>query len=557
MASAFLALYFRVENIIEIEYYKGMKRITVNVRSFEDLRTRGDYIYVDKTEYVYRLVQSELENYYFISRPRRYGKSLMCSTLASLFEGKRELFKGLYIDSTDYSFERYPVLHFNFAEYSTTSYEAFLNDFQIAIIDNAELNGIKIKKSEPSSMLTSFLTKVEKKTVIIIDEYDTPIIHTYKNLELADKIRDTLSTFYSVIKNRDDKVRFFFITGITKFSNMSIFSQMNNLTDLTFSPNYAAAFGYTEKELEANFSEYIDEYMSRSDREYEKREDFVSAIREYYDGYKFSYESNIKVFNPVSVGSFFNGECRFKNYWMETGGASTLAVELAREYNLETIILDNVELDVNSISSFDYLLLAQKKLSQFQILALIYFTGYLTIKEGNINVLTLTFPNTEVKTTFTQFLVQKYSGIVVGFFVNKAEKALKDHNLAQLVKVLNAYYIEHPYTLLEKEKGYQLAFYSFFVMMGAKAMRAEETTLLGRSDVVLETKNDVYVIELKRDKTAQEALEQVKTMGYHEKYVNTDKIIHIIGLNCISDKRQINEWVEEIVDKTKEPNYLG
>lgn len=166
---------------------------------------------------------------------------------------------------------------------------------------------------------------------------------------------------------------------------------------------------------------------------------------------------------------YFNGECRFKNYWMETGGASTLAVELAREYNLETIILDNVQLDVNSISSFDYLLLARKELSQFQILALIYFTGYLTIKEGNMNVLTLTFPNTEVKTTFTQFLVQKYSGIVVGFFVNEAEKALRSHDLDWLVKVLNAYYIEHPYTLLEKEKGYQLAFYSFFVMMGGSS----------------------------------------------------------------------------------------
>ncbi len=258
----------------------------------------------------------------------------------------------------------------------------------------------------------------------------------------------------------------------------------------------------------------------------------------------------------MSVGSFFNGECRFKNYWNETG-TNTLAVNLAREYNLETIIFDNVKLDLESIVSFDYLQLANRKLNPLQILSLLLFTGYLTIKDGNENVLTLTFPNIEVRTSFTRSLVKRYSGITGAFFVDEAEKALKSHNLAQLVKVLNAYYIEHPYTLLEKEKGYQLAFYSFFVMMGGVAMRAEETTLLGRSDVVLETKNDVYVIELKRDKTAQEALEQVKTMGYHEKYVNTDKIIHIIGLNCITDTRQINEWVEEIVDKTKEPNYLG
>lgn len=174
-----------------------------------------------------------------------------------------------------------------------------------------------------------------------------------------------------------------------------------------------------------------------------------------------------------------------------------------------------------------------------------------------MNVLTLTFPNTEVKTTFTQFLVEKYSGITTGIFVDDAEKALKAHDLERLVKVLNAYYKEHPYTLMEKEKGYQLAFYQFFVMMGGVAKRAEETTLMGRSDCVLETKNDVYVIELKRDKSALEALEQVKTMGYYEKYVNTNKTIHIKGLNIISDKREINEWVEEIVDKTKELNYLG
>jgi hypothetical protein len=162
-----------------------------------------------------------------------------------------------------------------------------------------------------------------------------------------------------------------------------------------------------------------------------------------------------------------------------------------------------------------------------------------------------------VRTTFTQFLVQKYSGITAGFFVDDAETALKKHDLAQLVKILNAYYVQHPYTLLEKEKGYQLAFYSFFVMMGAVAMRAEETTLLGRSDIVLETKNDVYVVELKKDKTAKEALEQVKEMGYHQKYVNGKKTIHIIGMNCVSEKRQINEWAEEIVDKSKEPIYLG
>ncbi len=536
-----------------------MKRITVNVRSFEDIRTKGSYIYVDKTQYVYSLVRNELENYYFISRPRRYGKSLMCSTLHALFEGKRELFKGLYIDKTDYSFEKYPVLHFNFAQMNTsgsTSYEKFLKSFQDAVIREARYNGITVEREEPCDMLLSIMDKVDERLVIIIDEYDTPIIHTYKNIELADKIRDTLSTFYSVIKNTDEKVRFFFLTGVTKFSNMSIFSQMNNLTDLTFDPGYASAFGYTEEELESNFSEYIDGYMKRDDREYETREDFIAAVRDYYDGYRFSYRSDVKVYNPVSVGKFFTSGCEFGSYWIETG-VSTLAVDLARDYNLETIILDSVKLDFESIYSFDYLQLSQKSVDPSAVLALILFTGYLTIKEGTRNVLTLTFPNTEVRMSFTQSLVRRYSGIKAGFFVDEAEKALKTHDTALLVKILNAYYVKHPYTLLEKEKGYQLAFYSFFVMLGAVALRAEETTLLGRSDIVLETKKDVWIVELKRDKTAQDALGQIKAMKYHEKYVNTDKTIHLIGMNIISKKREINEWVEEIVDKTKEPVYLG
>ena len=280
-----------------------MKEITVSVRSFEDIRN-NNYLYVDKTEYIYLLVKSKLKNYYFISRPRRYGKSLMCSTLHSLFEGKRELFKDLYIDKSDYSFERYPVLHFNFANFNLMSYKSFLYDFQESILREAKANGIHLKRNEPSSMLSEFLYESSKKAVIIIDEYDYPIIHSYKELKTAEKIRETLSSFYTVIKNNDDKIRFFFITGITKFSNLSIFSQMNNLKDLTFDEDFASAFGYTEEELENNFSEYINSYMKKDEREYKTREDFISAIREYYDGYRFSYDNPIKVYNPLSVGFF-------------------------------------------------------------------------------------------------------------------------------------------------------------------------------------------------------------------------------------------------------------
>ena len=521
------------------------------------MRTIGDYIYVDKTKYIYSLVRSELKNYYFISRPRRYGKSLMCATLHALFEGKRELFKGLYIDSTDYSFEKYPVLHLNFADFSTDDYEAFLDDFQIALVKEARRNGVEVEKSRPSTMLASFLEQTEKKAVIIVDEYDTPVIDTYMDKEKSDRIRNTLSTFYTVIKNNDDKVRFFFITGITKFSNMSIFSKMNNLTDLTFDKNFAAAFGYTEEELETYFADYIDAYMLREDREYETREEFLEAVRDYYDGYRFSYRSDVRVYNPVSVGTFFQNDCEFEPYWDNTG-ASTLAVNLAKDYKLERIMTEDVELGLMTINTFDYSHLREKQLDDSQVIALIYFTGYLTIKEGDSDGLTLTFPNTEVRKTFTQNLVHLFTGLDVSIFAKKAVKAVRSGKTEEVARVMNAWMKGYQYDTLDKaEKGYQQMFFSFFLMIGGVRVSAEDTTLNGRSDVVLTLNRDVWVVEMKVDESAEAALRQIHENGYYDRYINTEKTIHLIGLNFTSEKREIDSWVEETVDKTKEPSYLG
>ena len=533
-----------------------MKKLTVSASSFEDLRTKGDYIYVDKTKYVYNLVKDELKNYYFISRPRRYGKSLMCSTLHALFEGKRELFKGLYIDSTDYSFEKFPVLHFNFADINTKTYDTFLRILQNRIIEEANNNDISLERDEPSEMLYSLLGKLKKTAVIIVDEYDYTIIHTYKNLELADKIRDTLSSFYTVIKNTGEKVRFFFITGITKFSNMSIFSQMNNLTDLTFNKDFATAFGYTEEELESNFSEYIDAYMNKPNREYENREDFIEAIRNYYDGYRFSYENEAKVYNPVSVGFFFNEDYSFKNYWNDTG-ESTLVVDLAKTYHLGNIIAEDLTLGVDIISTFDYGNLASNSLNASQVLALIYFTGYLTIKEGNNDTLILTFPNKEVRTAFTKSLLKLYAGGAdISVYIAKAKIALATNNITELVNDLNAYYEKLPYTILSKEIGYQSMFYAFFVLLGIE-VSAEDATAQGRIDVTIETKTDVFIIEIKVNQSALKALKQIHEKKYYSKYINSNKCIHIVGLNFASRSHKITSWKEEIIDKTKEPTYLG
>lgn len=332
---------------------------------------------------------------------------------------------------------------------------------------------------------------------------------------------------------------------------------MNNLTDITFSLDYAAAFGYTEEELETNFSEYIDAYMSEDDREYEKREDFMTAVRDYYDGYRFSPDSQSKVYNPVSIGFFFKEGCRFRSYWINTG-ASTLVINLAKTYKLSRLITDDVNLGINSINTFDYSLMAEEKLLDSQVLALLFFTGYLTIKDGNYDFLTLTFPNTEVRKSFTQNLFESFSGIDLSVFAFRGVQAVRAGDIEEIVKVLNAYIKEMQYDGLDKaEKGYQEIFIGFFLMIGGVRASVEDSSLLGRSDVVVERRRDVYIIEMKVDLTADEAVTQIKKNGYYFRYINTDKTIHIIGMNFISAEKQVDGWKEEIVDKTKEPSYLG
>ena len=279
-----------------------MKEITRYDCSFEEIRDI-DSIYVDKTKYIYNLVEDDVNYYYFITRPSGFGKSLMCSTLHALFEGKRELFKGLYIDSTDYAFEKYPVLHFDFSNIKTESFEEFRETFQNLIIEQAAINGFTVESKAPSQMLLSILDSYDGKVVIIIDEYDYPLVHTAGDTNLYERIKNTFSTFYSVIKNTDEKIRFVFITGVVRLT--SVLYAINNITDITLDENYAAAFGYTEDELLSNFSSYIDEYMERDERKYETREDFIEHVREYYGGYRFSYENPVSVYNPIFVGKFF------------------------------------------------------------------------------------------------------------------------------------------------------------------------------------------------------------------------------------------------------------
>ena len=531
-----------------------MKRqISTATSDFRQLIEAG-YLYVDKTRYVHQMVRESLQNYFFISRPRRYGKSLFCSTLEHLFKGERELFKGLYIaEETDYSFEKHPVLHFNFSLLNTSSFESFLFGFEDMIAEKAIESGIELERNLPSYMLMEFLRRSEKASVIIIDEFDSPIIDSLNDKGKLERIRSEFSSFYSVMKNTGSKVRFLFITGVTKLSNMSIFSKMNNLTDVSMRAEYASAFGYTDGELECSFKEYIDDYLSSGSCPYEERDELLSDIREYYDGYRFSVDTDIKVYNPVSVGMFFQNGCRFNNYW-EMTGVSTLAVELAKRYDLVGIIEEEPGAGISSFTSFDIADIADGSLDRYGIYALLYYTGYLTIDSGNNMGLYLKFPNKEISTSFTTSLVTRYmdKGNNLDYMVFRANDAINRGDTEGFITILKEYYESFPYDLLykDKEKTYQLLFHAFFVASGMDAA-AEEHSLRGRADNVIRTKSHIYVCELKVDGSADDALAQIRERKYYEKYIPLARKknikLHLVGIDFSSEERNIKDFKEEIL----------
>ncbi len=512
------------------------EKIAQGTYDFRNMRKDG-YRYVDKTALLYPLVTRGMDSFFFISRPRRFGKSLMLSTLECLFRGERELFKGLAIDKMDYDWESYPVLHFNFGTMDVTTVEAFQAGFVARVqevIEDAKVtyNPTLAPNDNFSRAIKALARERGKPVVILIDEYDAPVGHALADIAKATAIRAKLSAFYGEIKNNVSNIRFMMMTGVTRFTQLSVFSALNNLTDLTMDERYATLLGYTDEELGANFSKTLHRHAEVMGLSYE---DYREKLRWWYNGYRFSPDCEEKVYNPFAIGQILGAlKRRFTGTWIATGQTSTV-INYFKNNQLAELDYENVE----DISEED---LDVCGLENIRPIAMLYQGGYLTIKDFQDGVFTLGIPDEEVRRALNSQLVQKFAEKNGDQYRNATCRALKQANFDAFFGNLSDLYAHLTYGPKEnsvQEFSFQRILYVLLTSSGFFRVTAEDRQTHGRADLVAETPERVFVFELKVDGTPQEAIDQIKEKGYAEPYRHSGKEVHLIGLSFDGKTRRL------------------
>ena len=521
-----------------------MKDLTSSVYSFEDL-IQGNFLYVDKTEYIWQLIKPAKEMY-FLSRPRRFGKSLTISTLKAVFEGKKELFKGLAIYDKPYDWKPYPVIHLDLNGFDFGSIEALRSSLCRLMREIATIHHLQLNESKPEQMFREIITELSKKNkiVLLLDEYDKPILNNIGKSECKQILAD-LKAFYSVIKAFEGKLRFAFITGVSKFCHVSLFSDLNNLTDITMDARYAPMLGYTQSEFESNFKNQIEAVEKTQTLSHQ---DFLAEIKNWYDGFRFHAESE-SVYNPVSLASFFEHGGEFNNYWFQTGTSSILFEIMKKQsFNLP----EALEATVSS-SFFEAF-----EIDRLNPKTLLYQTGYLTIgKTVKVPVpftkvmnteYTLVFPNYEVKSSFNDHLLKYYTNVQTDQSQRLIRNLIQDigsGNADGFMKQLQTLFANIPYDMRGKEEhDYQTVIYVIFMMLHI-FIEGEHRTGEGRIDLMLSAGEWIYVIELKLNKSAEAAMQQIHDKNYALKFRNRGKKIMLIGANLDSERGQLTDWIKE------------
>ncbi len=527
-----------------------MKKINTGNSSFEVL-IKGDYLYVDKTRYLYDIIQKPGQ-FYFLSRPRRFGKSLTLSTLEAIFKGKKELFKGLFIDSTDYDWKEHPVIRVDFSLFQSEDVSSLKKQLKNILLEDAKKYGLEISTDyEYNEILNFLIVELSKreKVVILIDEYDS-ILTNNINSDKLEEIRTVLRGFYSILKAQAENIRLCFITGVTKFSKVSIFSAMNNLTDISIMNEYSALLGYTQKELEDNFAEYIDAGFIKKGI---TKDEYLAQLKYWYDGYCFTAEGDA-VYNPVSIGAFFqNGSKIFRNYWIMTGGMSSLLTEIAKRVKFDLSLNEEIKISEDRLHTTDIVQMVRTEVNWENFISLLYQTGYLTIKESietrSGYVLTLSYPNEEVRQGLNNILLPAYMGTAAGRFDKLILIDLFDNGkIDEAMKILTSIFASIPYheLVFDSESAWHAGFVCMMNMLEADII-SEQTTNKGRIDCVLKCPKDIYIFEFKFNQSAEVAIKQIQENKYYEPYMTSGKTIHLLGINFSTEEKNIVEWKAEIL----------
>ena len=518
---------------------KQLKRLPVGIQTFEKI-IDNDMLYIDKTEYIWKMIH--LSNYIFLSRPRRFGKSLLVSTIQSYFEGRKDLFKGLFIETVEKEWTQYPVLRFDMSSGKHMEKEQLERYLGNRLAEYEKNYGITEPAIDNNDRLTALIkaayNQTGQKVVILIDEYDAPLLDVVHEETSLPVIRNVMRNFYSPLKASDPYLKFVFLTGITKFSQLSIFSELNNLKNISMDPNFGAICGITKEEVLTKMQDYIEQLALANEWTIDEA---VAQLTQQYDGYHFTWPSS-DIFNPFSLLNAMQDK-RLDCYWFASG-TPTYLVEMMRKFNTLPADLTKME---GSAYDFD-----APTESMTTIMPLLYQSGYITIKDYDkqFGSYTLSIPNKEVRIGLTRALVPAYvntSPLVAGNTARNMARCLVKEDIDGMLKLLQTFLSTIPYCNDANSEGhYQQVLYIIFTLLSDYFTDVEVHTPRGRVDMVMRSPDTLYLFELKLNKDAATAMKQINLKDYASKFALCNLPIVKVGINFDSEQRTISDW--EIVN---------
>ena len=513
---------------------KQLKRLPVGIQTFSEVIDL-DCLYIDKTEYIWNMIH--LSKYIFLSRPRRFGKSLLVSTLQAYYEGRKDLFKGLFIETVEKDWTEYPVLRFDMSlgkHMEKDQLERYLlyilgeNEKRFGVISDSQDPNVRLK-----NLISSVYDKTGKKVVILIDEYDAPLLDVVHEKETLPMLRNVMRNFYSPLKASDPYLQFVFLTGITKFSQLSIFSELNNLKNISMRPDFAGVCGITEEEMLTQMTDYIDDFAEAHQI---TRKETIEGLKKQYDGYHFTWPSP-DIFNPFSLLNAFQDH-DYTNYWFSSG-TPTYLIEMLRKFN---VVPSKIGGGKVLASTFDAPTENMKS-----IIPLLYQSGYITIKDYNSasRLYTLDIPNGEIRVGLMESLLPNYVHEYTddgGTTIGEMYLALLNDDLNEMFRLLQAYLLTVPYCDNANSEGhYQQMLYVIFSLFG-RYVDVEVHTPTGRVDIVMKTAKELYLFELKLNMSAEAAIKQIDLKDYASKFALSNLPIVKVGINFDPERRTLSDW---------------